>query len=644
MSIFPADLRILIDVQGVQGPFNDRGVARTVAELSCALVRIGAPVVGMLLNPNLPVPPDWFPELCNQPTLQWATPARLAALQTGGPTVCLLPSPMEGSEPVDGVWPPFLATTPFVPLIHDAIPYADPVAYDIRHADRQLHRTRPLWLEHAAHTLATTRFAAKQWQQLVAPELVIVDASTGGSIAAGAPTAHAWITDAIPVVAPRSVAGASAGGPVARRSSRSISVIGMGVSDFFRPAANRADARTELTDAIPAITKPFVLYVGGDDERKNVDGAIRAWAGVALETRQTRQFVVACSASDATRSTWEAVAADAGLRARDVVITGFVRNETLRVLYQTAELHFFASLSEGFGMPIVEAIASGCPVISSNTTSMPEIVGWEPGMFDPTDVEAMSRLVTRALVDERYRAQLQHACQASLGQHTWDAAARRAVQALADHVRIPASTSKRRGVRRLAIVGPIGDHPVARQQVQQLVDDLLAAYPKLEIDVFGDRAATSDVGRVGHYPTAAFGRTLSPGGYDERVYMLVDSPECAPVYQAACQWPGVAWLSDGRLSRLMAGTLSTSAFAGFVQRWYGDRVPSKVRYATTPQPDLLDDHRLLCTAEIVQRSTRTLVFDAESAQSVVLDAGPWSSPSVEVLPADAERFFVSLAT
>jgi glycosyltransferase involved in cell wall biosynthesis len=575
----PLGYRLLIDIQGVQGPFNDRGVARTVAELAAALIRIEAPVAALLLNPNLPAPPSWFPELCGHPLLVWATAENIRKLQSDGPTVCLLPSPMEGSEPVDGVWPPFLATTPFVPLVHDAIPYEDPVAYDIRHADRRLHTTRPLWLEAAAHMVATTRFAAEQWQQLVGP----------------VPTG--------------------------------ISVIGMGVSDFYRPSSDRQATFLELMADVPRIEKPFVLYVGGDDERKNVDGAIRAWAAVHAEVRAKYQFVIACSAKPDVRAAWESLAVQAGLQPDQLVVTGFVTEATLRSLYQTAELHFFASLSEGFGMPIVEAIACGCPVISSNTTSMPDVVGWEPGLFDPTDIDAMAALVTKALTDTAYRAELQAACQAALGQYSWVAAAHRIVLALSANVPTPPS---RTGPKRLAVIGPLAAG--ARATRDALLAELRAANPGLEIDLFDDQPTTVE---AAHYPIAAYGRTLSPGGYDERLYVLSDTPDDGAVYLAARSHPGSVWLLDGALSTLLPALLGPTKMQAHLARWYGERTPSAVLHSDFVTPELLTSHQLLSTAEIAALSQRVLVPDPIAVTKVRIDLGPWRSAIIDVVSADA---------
>lgn len=577
----PLGYRLLIDIQGVQGPFNDRGVARTVAELSTALIRIGAPIAGLLLNPNLPAPPSWFPELSGHPLLVWATAENMRQLQADGPMVCFVPSPMEGSEPVDGVWPPFLSHTPFVPLIHDAIPYEDPIAYDIRHADRRLHTTRPLWLEAASLVVATTTFAAEQWQRLVDPSLI------------------------------------------------EISVIGMGVSDFYRPSPDRTATVAELRAELPRITKPFVLYVGGDDERKNVDGAIRAWAAVERDVRARYQFVIACSVTPDVRAKWESLAAQAGFQPDEFVVTGFVSEATLRSLYQTAELHFFASLSEGFGMPIVEAIACGCPVISSNTTSMPEVVGWEPGLFDPTDTDAMSSLVTKALTDDAYRTQLQAACQASLGRHSWDAAAHRILHALAANIRKP---PLRTGPKRLAVIGPTAASEPTQATIVAFLDELRAANPGLEIDFFDDHPATIS---AAHYPLVAYGRTLSPGGYDERLYVLPNTPGNDAVYKAARSHPGTVWLVDGALSTLLPTLLGPTKMHAHLARWYGDRTPSAIRHADVVTSELLASHHLLATAEIAALSQRVLVPDEVTVNNVRVDLGPWRRAIVDVASADA---------
>jgi hypothetical protein len=269
----------------------------------------------------------------------------------------------------------------------------------------------------------------------------------------------------------------------------------------------------------------------------------------------------------------------------------------------------------------------GCPVISSNTTSMPEVVGWEPGLFDPTDINAMASLVTKALTDTVYRTELQAACQASLSQYSWVAAAHRVVGALSANVPTPPN---RPASKRLAVIGPLAAH--ARTTRDTLLDELRAANPGLEIDVFDDQPATVE---ATHYPLAAYGRTLSPGGYDERLYVLSDTPADGAVYQMARSHPGTVWLLDGTLSTLLPALLGPTKMQAHLARWYGERTPSAVCRADVVTPELLTSHQLLATAEIAALSQRVLVADELTARKVRVDIGPWRDATIDVVSAAA---------
>jgi len=90
----------------------------------------------------------------------------------------------------------------------------------------------------------------------------------------------------------------------------------------------------------------------------------------------------------------------------DVVWTGYIAEQDMPALFNGAELFVFPSLYEGFGMPILEAMACGVPVACSNTSSLPEVVGEAGVMFDPYDVDSMTAAIHRALTDEELRTQL----------------------------------------------------------------------------------------------------------------------------------------------------------------------------------------------------------------------------------------------
>jgi len=154
------------------------------------------------------------------------------------------------------------------------------------------------------------------------------------------------------------------------------------------------------------ITKPFVMYTGGIDFRKNIDGLIKAFANMDSDTRKSYQLAIVCSANQDAKNELLEVAADCGLQLNDVLLTGFVSDDDLVALYNLCHLFVFPSWHEGFGLPVLEAMRCGAPVIGANTSSLPEIIGMEEALFDPFSIESISASMEKALVDSDFRARL----------------------------------------------------------------------------------------------------------------------------------------------------------------------------------------------------------------------------------------------
>jgi glycosyltransferase involved in cell wall biosynthesis len=166
------------------------------------------------------------------------------------------------------------------------------------------------------------------------------------------------------------------------------------------PLAAHGSFRPYPFPAVPS-GSDYVLYTGGLDPRKNMSRAIEAFAalqarhGAADGIRATQLYIV-CSLDEAAKR--ELLAYAEGLGVGDKVwLTGFVGDDALVALYQKARCLFFPSLYEGFGLPLLEGLACGLAVASSNTSSLPEVGGEYATYFDPYDVDDMAGALYRTL-------------------------------------------------------------------------------------------------------------------------------------------------------------------------------------------------------------------------------------------------------
>ena len=164
--------------------------------------------------------------------------------------------------------------------------------------------------------------------------------------------------------------------------------------DVFYPAEPSADlkARYGLPDGCR-----YLLYVGSEQPRKNFLLLLRAFACLKSRISDVRLLKVGQPEVDTERQKALALIDELGLH-DDVIFCGHV-GQDLPAFYRFADLFVFPSLYEGFGFPPLEAMACGTPVVCSNTTSLPEVVGDAALLFDPEDEDTFVELMARALSD-----------------------------------------------------------------------------------------------------------------------------------------------------------------------------------------------------------------------------------------------------
>lgn len=195
-------------------------------------------------------------------------------------------------------------------------------------------------------------------------------------------------------------------------SSERCVVIHEGVDlDLFHPAHSGE----------PATVAPFILFVGGNFANKNRHGALAAFTRLTTATTLPHHLVLVGKddLSDAALA-----ARYPGLDIQRVRRLAGVTQAELAQLYRSADLFLFPSLSEGFGLPVLEAMASGAPVVTSQASSLPEVAGDAALLVDPADADAMAAAMSRVLTDRALHSRLRTAGLARSARFTWQAAAR----------------------------------------------------------------------------------------------------------------------------------------------------------------------------------------------------------------------------
>lgn len=369
-----ARLRIGIDGRAFSSPAA--GVRRYVGGLASGLASLGEPVTLVALGgaaADLPPGVEHVREPLHPPTnLGWTLVGLPRAAAQAGVDVIHAPA----------YTAPFWAPAPVVVTVHD-------VSYE-RHPEWYPYRRD--WLRRAFYRRSATSAAH-----------VITDSTFSADeihAAYGLPRAGISVVPLAPTPRPeRDIAGAA----------RDHGAAGVGAD----PDRHGASARS-----------PFLLHVGDLHVRRNLPVAIEALARARAQGGVLADLTLVTAGVDRGQSgALRACAAAAGV-GDALVMLGAVPDDELDRLYRTASALVYPSLYEGFGLPVLEAMASGTPVIASRAASMPEVLGGAGMLVEPTDVAAWADAVTRVIVDEPWQHELRNRGRARAAGFTWERTAR----------------------------------------------------------------------------------------------------------------------------------------------------------------------------------------------------------------------------
>ena len=389
-------MHLVVDAQALQSPdFRRRGVGRYVRNLLKALITVPGVRIETVFNTSLPAPDDedlrlttadarapgsgagvhWYEPLLPRTASTVGSDAYFADwLCALGPDVVLLPSLFDDAASV----PRFRADRrPLVAaVVHDLIPLLFHPKYLRTAARRDVYGSRLQVLDGCDLALANSEATRQDVMRLLR-----------------------WPGERVATI--------------------------LGAAE---PASGKVVTQeTAVVLSELSVEKPFILSVSGYESRKNLGGTLAAFAALPAATRQEVQLVIVCALSAGQRRTLERMARR--LRIQDsVVFTGYVDDAVLDVLYRTCRLFLFPSYYEGLGLPVLEALLRGAPVVVSNRSSIPEFAGPGAWLVNPASSADMAGAISDALAvaydqgaDERRRF---------AATFEWGATARAALQAI----------------------------------------------------------------------------------------------------------------------------------------------------------------------------------------------------------------------
>ncbi len=175
-----------------------------------------------------------------------------------------------------------------------------------------------------------------------------------------------------------------------------------GFNAIFKPVKNKTESFNILRQF--GIKNNFILFVGRINKRKNIFSLIKAFEIIKKNNKIHHQLVIVGKMDFLTQD--EKDFFNNMQNKQDIIFTGFVEDKYLPDFYNCADVFVYPSLYEGFGLPVVEAMACGCPVITTNVTSIPEVAGDAAILINPDDEEAIVNALRTVIFEEKLKQEL----------------------------------------------------------------------------------------------------------------------------------------------------------------------------------------------------------------------------------------------
>ncbi|WP_313053414.1 glycosyltransferase [Atlantibacter hermannii] len=300
------------------------------------------------------------------------------------------------------------------------------------------------------------------------------------------------------------------------------------------------------------IKEKFLMYTGGWDPRKNLFRLIESYSLLSKDLRNKHQLVIVCSMATEAKNELYNKAISFGLTKEEVVLTGYVSDEELLQLYNLCHAFVFPSWHEGFGLPVLEAMSCGIPVVTSNVSSLPEVINYQDALFDPFDINDIANKLERVLVDNEFRRDLQNHYIKQVQRFNWDLTARKLLAALdniskRDSKKLKYENFDSKRKKTLAYFSPL---PPEKSGISFYSEELLPFLGEYyEIDIVSDSEEIRNNGFLCAYNIISIEEFKKKYLCYERIlYQIGNSHFHEHMFELIKKYPGIAVLHDFFLS------------------------------------------------------------------------------------------------
>lgn len=585
---------VLLDAQGAQNRLHfDRGIPRYVVEHLRAVWECANDAVHSVgLNPTLPLTENlgW---LVGEGALEWVGPK--VGPPRSLPRVYHVMSPMELGRSAAELLPPWTRRPEIrtVATVYDVIPL---VFRDHYLRDPEL----------------SARFLARLDLLRSMDHLVAISENTKQDL-----MKHLGVDE------------------------RRITVVDAGVSaNVHAQGLTTALAQRLVHERFPGVRSEPMLYVAGIEYRKNVERLIDAYGMLSPELRARHQLIILCRMLDVERDALRRRGREAGIPDDQLILTGYVSDGELTAFYRVCHLFVFASFYEGSGLPILEAMAADVPVVASNTSTSPEILGDLDGTFDPFDPADIARCLSETVDDESQLERLRARSRRRVDRYTWDHVGRQTV--LAYERTLSAARRRPRARPRVAVHTPWPPDRSGIATYNSALVPELAEHADVDVIVAGGEAYEQPQHSQVRLISSKVLRHVGPlRSHDATLYCMGNSHFHGHVYEALRLRPGVVVSHDVRLSGFYGWYAGrerpenpASRLLERLRAMYGDRLGPDAFAGAPPGPEDLAALGLFMSHEIQEYATRILVHSQHARDALRLDQPLHrpAAPSVEVIP------------